>query len=252
MRKRIAGIVLSVVFVLSFFASANAQEDLIDKLKVVSIKSFQVREEKDNIFLDIQVNITNSNDKEIRLSNGTFTFSLSSVYNKDVTKKETGDKGPDCKKPLCCEDAVRSECDAITPKGEVADKKREIGSAKAPFFIPYYKYAEKGKEGKEPLLVREICCQNVDEIYLKPGEEDNILMFHVNIGTSPMKAFENLMHVMKCTGYPGIKTPHINIEGRFDLGVRSAKGWSSAESVRIEWEFVPKIQSNVEFYTAAE
>lgn len=251
MQKRITGIVLSVLFVLGFIASANAQEDVIDKLKVVSIRSIQVREEKDNIFMDIQTNITNSNDKEIRLSDGTFTFTLSAFYNKDVTRKETGYNGPDCKKPLCCEGQAKSDCDAITPKGEASDEEKEIGSAKSPFFIPNYNYAEKEKDGKE-LPVREICCQNVEEIYLKPGGDENIVIFHLNLGVSRAKAFENLMHVMNCTAYPGIKTPHINIKGRFDLGVRSAKGWSSAEAVKIEWLFIPKIEPNVALYTAVE
>ncbi len=258
MQKRIMGIVLSVLFVLSFFASANAQPDeVIDKLKVVSIKSIQVREESDNIFMDIQTTITNSNEKEIKLTKGTFTFLLSAVYNRDVEGKERDHDGPECKKSFCCggdsedEKKAKSDCYSVKPKGERADDEKEIGTAKSPFFIPNYNYVEKEKDGKE-LPVREICCQNVDEIYLKPGGDENVVMFHVNLGASRMKAFENLMHVMNCTGYPGTKTPHIYIKGRFDLGMRSAKGWSSVEAVNITWEFVPKIQSNVEFYTAAE
>jgi hypothetical protein len=77
-------------------------------------------------------------------------------------------------------------------------------------------------------------------------------MFHVNIGGSEMKAFESLMQMMNCTAYPGIKTPHLNIIGKFDLGVRSAKGWSDVEKVKIEWLFHPIVQDKVAFLTAAE
>ncbi len=77
-------------------------------------------------------------------------------------------------------------------------------------------------------------------------------MFYVNIGGSKIAAFENLMHLMNCTAYPGIKTPHINITGKFDLGVHSNKGWSVMEAVKIEWEFIPEIQNKVDFMTSAK
>ena len=59
MEKRIAGVVLALFFVLGFIASANAQQDVTDKLGVERIRSIQVREEGDNIFLDVKTIISN-------------------------------------------------------------------------------------------------------------------------------------------------------------------------------------------------
>ncbi len=211
-----------VIFILGIIPLANAQQDIIDNLKIDTIKSIQVRD-GGNIFLDVKTIIKNLNEKEIRLRKSTFTFSFGSTCKceKDYTKKETAFDAP-----------PKPECDVIASKNDIEDKNKEIGTAQKPYYIP-------------------MDCDNGEDIYLKP-QIDNIVVFHVNIGRSPGESFGNLMHIMNCIGYPEIKTPFINIKGMFDLGVKSAKGWSEVVSVKIEWLFTPGIQEKVNFMEGAK
>lgn len=247
MTKRLLVIFMMLAFVLGGIVAANAQQDIIENLKVASIKSVQVRKGNNDFFLDVKVSIENANKKELRLRRGKFEFSIGSTYNEDTPKGKIMAKSP--KPGAACND-LKGECfEQIASKGHPADESKNIGTAVAPFFIPHYKYVDEG--GK---LVREICCQDSDVIYLKPTgtDENNIVMFHVNIGGSEMKAFASLMQMMNCTAYPGIKTPHLRIKGSFDLGARSTKGWSEVEKVKIEWLFHPAVQDEVDFLTAAD
>jgi len=244
-------IFMMLAFVLGGIATAFAQQDIIENLEVVSIKSVQVRQGNNNLFLDVKVNIKNANKKELRLRDGKFEFFIASTYNEDTPKGEIMHSSP---KPGAKCDDLKGECfEQIASKGHTADESKYIGTAVAPFFIPHYKYVTK-EDGKDDKLIREICCQDSDVIYLRPtgSDEENIIMFHVNIGGSEMKAFASLMQMMNCTAYPGIKTPHLRIKGKFDLGVRSSKGWSDVEKVKIEWLFNPSVQHKVPFLTAAE
>ncbi len=230
MKKRITGIVLAVLFVLGFIPSANAQQDVIEKLKIDRIRSIQVREEGDNIFLDVKTIISNANDKEIRLRKGTFTFHFGSAYKpgKELTKKEIAFNSLTSK----------GDCDVVASKDEIEDKNKKIGDAEKPFFIPF-------------------ACEEAEDIILKPqgsGAEkvENIVVFHVKIGRNPSGAFESLMHIMNCIGYPEIKTPRISIEGNFYLGMLSERGWSEVQSVKIEWLFTPDVQKKVDFMEGAK
>ncbi len=59
------------------------------------------------------------------------------------------------------------------------------------------------------------------------------------------------MHLMNCIGNPEVKIPEISIVGKFDLGMRSNKGWSEMEAVKIEWLFIPSLEGDrVNFMTA--
>jgi hypothetical protein len=212
-----------------FITSTYGQENVIENLKIVAIKSIQVREEPHDIFLDITTAIRNSNPQQIKLSNGKFVFSIQSIYKKDVLKKEIIYK------------ASEADCDMIVKrKGDIANEKSEVGEAKSPFF-------------------RRENCTDVEEIILKPEaeveepEKVNYVMFHVNIGPGTSRAFNVLRNLMNCIGNPDVKTAQILINGEFDLGVRSPRGWSSVKSVRINWLFIPEIEKDkVNFMTTAE
>ncbi len=162
MKKQFGMLVLTVIFVLGIISAANAQQELIENLKVVSIKSIQVREGKNNIFLDVKVNITNNNDREIRLGKsdkGKFEFFLSSVYSREIATKEIAYNGP----------IPKADCDAIVKtQGDFADEKKEIGIATKPFFVPEYEYRENDK------VIKKLDCENVDDIYLGRGGKENI------------------------------------------------------------------------------
>lgn len=211
--------------ILGLATGAAAQQNVIDNLKIESIKSVQVREEADNFYLDIKVNITNSNDRLIRLTKGDFIFSIRSEYIGKVTIGELSHKAVE----------GGSSCNVVVKQeGDEADKEKEIGVADPPFFVA------------------EDCHTDNEEIFLKPGGDGqpNIVMFHVNIGKSHQQASSVLMHIMNCIGYPAIKKPNINIKGKFELGIKSDKGWSMVRDVIIEWIFIPEIQDKVNFMTA--
>ncbi len=97
--RRMIGIVFSVILFFGAASAANAQQEVIDNLKIVSIKSVQVRDKDDSgnkldyIYLDVQTNITNSNERELRLRKGTFNFYASATYRRDAAKKEVICKG---------------------------------------------------------------------------------------------------------------------------------------------------------------
>ncbi len=210
MEKLSKAIVLTVIFTLGIITPVvNAQQNIIDKLEVVSIKTIQIRPEENTIFMDLEVAIANTNEKEIRLRNGKFTFFLHSKYND----------------PAYYENAPR-DSESIVSEGIVIkeDGKRKIGTAK--------------RHG------------NNKDITLASTKDDppNIVKFRVDIGKSQSQAFDVMAHMMNCIGYRKFKDPRINIEGTFELGVRSDKGWSMVESVKIEWNFCPETPLDVDFF----
>ncbi|MDM8522470.1 hypothetical protein QUF80_03790 [Desulfococcaceae bacterium HSG8] len=247
MQKRVIIIVMAAIFIVGTISVAYAQQDIIDKLKIISIQSVQVRDkdEKGNnldyIFLDVKTRLANSNDRDIRLRDGVFTFYASSVYqNREISKREIAPEVPE---------KGRDECKTQVSEKD-ADKKKEIGKAAKPFFMPSLTPDDcKNDDCKNS------DCKNVDHIILKPGgdTDPNVVMFHVKLGRTQTEAMRSLMHLMNCIGNPGVKIPHINIEGKFDLGIKSNKGWSEVEAVKIEWLFIPKMQEDrVNFMTSAD
>ncbi len=196
-------VVWTVIFVMGMIPVASAQQDVIGNLKVVSIKTIQIRPEENTIFMDMEVAIENSNSMTIRLRNGDFDFFIGSKYTKPEYRKNPP---PDCEGVIIREDKVK-----------------KIGTAK--------------KRGKS------------NDIELVTGEGNpNIVKFRVDVGKSRPQAFEAISHMLNCIGYREFKYPLINIGGKFELGVRSDRGWSMVESVKIEWNFCPETQKKVDFF----
>ena len=176
--------------------------------------------------MDVKVSLKNSNEKKIRFKQGAFQFFAGSTYGNKDRKTDI------LQKEIAFNSKIKSKCDTlIAAKGDPADPEQLIGKASAPFFIP---------DG----------CNDVQDIVLNPGGVENLVVFHVHIGRSEKQAFAEITHLLNCIGNPSVKTPYINIKGEFDLGIRSPRGWTEVEKVRIEWKFVPEFQDRVNFMTA--
>jgi len=72
-------------------------------------------------------------------------------------------------------------------------------------------------------------------------------VFKLDMGGDSCKI---LGHIMNCIGNPGLQKPYIEVNGIFELGVKSSKGWTYARDLEIDWLFIPKTPSSVNLYTA--
>ncbi len=72
-----------------------------------------------------------------------------------------------------------------------------------------------------------------------PGEPgDNSVDFKVDLGNEQEKILRSLKRIVNAMGDPPDTRPIFFIDGRFHLGVKSDKGWSSIPA-RINWAFKP-------------
>ncbi|GEM_PF-3583628 len=72
------------------------------------------------------------------------------------------------------------------------------------------------------------------------------VVFRVKMGDNN-QALDAMKNLLNCIGDPTKKQSHFMIQGTFELGIESDKGWTWAKNVGIDWKFIPRIQKNVGF-----
>jgi hypothetical protein len=68
--------------------------------------------------------------------------------------------------------------------------------------------------------------------------------FSVELGSDQSLVFDRIAYLLNFTGKP-TEEDYLFIRGRFNLGMKSDKGWTYGEAVRVEWMFCPTIQDSL-------
>lgn len=84
MKKRIGIMVFVLVSVFCFTSWGNSQTFDVDKIEVVAVKSMQLRGEGDNYYMDIVINMRNSNPKTLKLKENNFVIYLGADKEKEI------------------------------------------------------------------------------------------------------------------------------------------------------------------------
>ncbi len=82
-----------------------------------------------------------------------------------------------------------------------------------------------------------------DDILLEAQQARRVL-FAVEMGRDKLSVLETTIHILNFLGKPQ-EGRYFFIKGRFDLGIKSSKGWSYGEAIRVEWMFCPTIQNEL-------
>ncbi len=84
-----------------------------------------------------------------------------------------------------------------------------------------------------------------DKDILLKSKQSEIVTFKVEMGRDELSVLETTIHILNFIGDTTAKNRNFFIKGRFDLGIKSSKGWSYGEAVRVEWMFCPTIQEEL-------
>ncbi len=95
---------------------------------------------------------------------------------------------------------------------------------------------ELGTDSRE----REIILERAETLMNTNGNESNEVSFEINLG----KDSKSLERIINAIGNPLKTNPIFYINGKFYLGVKSDKGWSSVKA-EINWVFKPELQEKV-------
>ena len=73
-----------------------------------------------------------------------------------------------------------------------------------------------------------------------PANSESSVEFNVDMGTESLNI---LAHIMNCIGSPKPKTEgnspiFVVIDGKFELGMKDSKGWTTARDLGIKWTFI--------------
>jgi hypothetical protein len=87
------------------------------------------------------------------------------------------------------------------------------------------------------------------DIYLESNPESDPgkimrVKFSVEMGSDQSLVFDTLAYIVNFVGKPS-KDDYLFISGRFNLGMKSEKGWTYGEAVKVEWMFCPTIQDTL-------
>ncbi len=91
---------------------------------------------------------------------------------------------------------------------------------------------------------REIFLDTADNLMDKRETEINEVIFEINLGEDQAKVISSLQRIINAIGNSSRNDPIFYINGRFYLGVKSDKGWSSVRA-KINWVFRPEFQRKV-------
>lgn len=113
-----------------------------------------------------------------------------------------------------------------------------IGSAECIFNIP-------GNAPRPIEIVPNWVCEGgkKEDIVLEAKTSKRVL-FAVEMGRDKLSVLETTIHILNFLGKPQ-EGRYFFIKGRFDLGIKSTKGWSYGEAIRVEWMFCPDIQNEL-------
>jgi hypothetical protein len=133
--------------------------------------------------------------------------------------------------------------DILVEMSNQNDRDLKIASASFEFFI------------HDPEAPGELISIGVDHSYqdqeidlpAKPAEQPAIptlVRFSVGMGADCAAAFDPLTHLVNFAGIPS-DDDYLFVRGKFDLGIKSSKGWSYGQSVQVEWMFCPDVQNQL-------
>lgn len=113
-----------------------------------------------------------------------------------------------------------------------------IGSAECIFNIP--------ANAPRPIEIvpNWICEGGKREDILLEAKTSKRVLFAVEMGRDKLSVLETTIHILNFLGKPQ-EGRYFFIKGRFDLGIKSTKGWSYGEAIRVEWMFCPDIQNEL-------
>ncbi len=80
-----------------------------------------------------------------------------------------------------------------------------------------------------------------------PSSGQSLLNFAIKTGDAS-QSLKTLAYILNCIGDPANK-PFVTIEGEFKLGIQSAKGWTTGNSVGITWNFTAATPDDVNLLT---
>ena len=86
-------------------------------------------------------------------------------------------------------------------------------------------------------------CQGKKEDILLLSNKSTRVLFAVEMGRK-RPVLETVIDILNFIGKPTEGRSFL-IKGRFDLGIKSSRGWSYGEAVRVEWGFCPDIQNEL-------
>ncbi len=125
----------------------------------------------------------------------------------------------------------------------------KFGKGKFTFYLRINKAGHESLAEDEKLGVYNIS----EEIYLKTAQilllnedrkETNDVMFKVNLGKKQKQVLNKVKRIVNAIGNPSANNPILYIHGKFYMGVKSDKGWSSAQT-GINWGFRPDLQERI-------
>ncbi|PID58515.1 hypothetical protein CSB45_02930 [candidate division KSB3 bacterium] len=91
--------------------------------------------------------------------------------------------------------------------------------------------------------------QKGKEIYLTANPTSEAgkvahVKFEVAMGTDKNAVFDTVAHLLNFIGNPK-DGDYLFINGRFNLGMKSKKGWTYGEAIRVDWMFCPTMQQQL-------
>ena len=108
------------------------------------------------------------------------------------------------------------------------------------------RYAECQK--KESPLVTFIGTDKHEDIPLASGSKEspseNSVQFKVDLTGEANVVLERTVALLNFVGDPQTDRTFF-IKGNFNLGVKTAQGWTYADQIRVEWQFCPKLQEQL-------
>lgn len=131
------------------------------------------------------------------------------------------------------------------------DKDLKLVNNSFDFFIETPEPKQKIKIGSDVAYAgKDPATGEYKEIYLKKGEKTQVI-FKVEMGRDEASVLETVIHILNFIGKP-VDGRKLFINGSFTLGIKSAKGWSYADNLRVEWEFCPKIVEELPVSTCGQ
>lgn len=94
----------------------------------------------------------------------------------------------------------------------------------------------------DPLQIP-LCQGNKEDILVEAGTSKEVI-FSVEMGRGQLSVLETVIHILNFIGKPS-PDRFLFIKGRFDLGMKSKKGWTYGEALRVEWMFCPTMQDEL-------
>jgi len=88
------------------------------------------------------------------------------------------------------------------------------------------------------------------EMYLPSNPESEagkatLVKFSIDLGSDQSTVFDTLAHLLNFSGRRPAEELYMYIEGTFDLGIKSKKGWTYGEAVKVRWMFCPTVQDSL-------